>query len=709
MAPARAPRVSDAVRGLARFAREGARLLAPVPARCAPPAGGTTLAPCPSRICLSVVRSRLLLLLDDMANLWIVHRDPRWRDALRRLAGSIELLVGAPTDSARFDVAPPPRAVLLGVAGDFEAELEFAHRHADRLGATLWVLLARERDRAEVERLFEGLPCAVVALASDATALRARLVAALARRSAAVLAARARRDALSQRFALWTGDLDLPALLAASDPARAHLPLLVRGEAGTGRGMVARYLHQATSATAFVALRGAPDFDPADALRRLERETRALAPGTGIAVCIEDVDRIEPAAQRTLRDWVENGLPIGRARVRWMATAAGARPDEDALDATLAQALAGHEIALAPLRERPAAIDALIAASGRSFTPEAVKHLHAHPWPGNLRELDAVLRRTLALKSSDPIAPDDLRFDPALLLDEGDLPPAPLAAPAPSPPRQRPPAESPATTAPVPRASTQEPARDAASGGFARSEPQAGEVERAGTTGQPDRPHRLDDAGASDPGPIHRLSNAIAHEVGNPLVGIRTYASLLPSRFDDAEFRARFAERVETDTRRIEAVIETLAQLGGFATPQRASVDVSALLAAILERARPRIRERRLVVLEELDRAHPCALGDAQQLGFAFELLIDGALAWVPARGDLYVSTRRRVDERGATLRVELRMRGATDGLGFGEQTLAVAVADAVVRAHAGSLESTTGAGGESSVRIDLPASDAET
>src|SRR5690606_37847164 len=136
-------------------------------------------------------------------------------------------------------------AVVLGVAGDFEAELQWAHTTAARLAraagrgadapgraGTRWVIVARPRDVAEAQRCFDALGAEVVPLGADATALRRQLAAALARRNAATVAERRRRDALAARFARWLGDLELPELLAAIDPARRDLPLLVRGEPG---------------------------------------------------------------------------------------------------------------------------------------------------------------------------------------------------------------------------------------------------------------------------------------------------------------------------------------------------------------------------------------------------------------------------------------------------------------------------------------------
>ena len=593
--------------------------------------------------------------------------------------------------------------MLLGVASNFEAELEFAHRFGPRLAGTAWVLLARPLDAPEVSRLFDALCATLVPIASDAALLRRRVRSALARRNAAALTARRRRDTIVERFARWFGDLDTPDLLAATDPSHANAPLIVRGEPGTGRALLARYLHLMTApdpAAPFAAIACARDTDPLAALTHLALEIGEVPTAGVMTVCLEDVDWLAAGTQRTLRNWIEHGPPAGplrAARVRWIATAADPQGDDAHwLDADLARALAGLSLRIPPLRERPAAIDAIVADTTHSFAasrgeaprrlePAAIDRLRHHPWPGNHRELEAVLRRTLSHTGADPIPAADLLFEQ---LDLPILEPEYLdATPGGKPLQAEPP-----------------------SGGAARSEPKASEahqdvVEPAPPEDRPSRPMPPPEAPTNpDDAAIRRLSGAVAHEVGNPLVGIRTYAAMLPTRFDDPDFRAQFAERVEIDTRRIEAVIETLARLSGLEPPARQPVDVSSLLARLLERERPRIRERRLVVLEELDRANPFVLGDAEQLRFVFGLLLEQALGWMPARGDLYVATRHRA-EPAPCLRVLFRFRDHNGyGLGFDESTLAVSAADTVVRAHGGSLAVEAGASGDVSVLIELPA-----
>lgn len=665
------------------------------------------------------------------ASFWIVHRDARWREALRRLVGGVPLL-GDPTDAGALADEPAPRAVLLGVGGDFEAELAWSHRTAARLAEAAvaspgaappcWLVLAEPRDADEARRLFDGLPADVLPFSGDLAELRAKLRAALARRTAAALSERRQRDQLSARFERWLGDYDAPELLAASDPARRSLPLLVRGEPGTGRGLLARYLHlQAgtggAEATCFASVAGGPDLDAHTLLAGLVPEMGNPRSSQALTVCVEEADTLTPAVQRRLAHWIETGPPPGvlhGASLRWMATA-GDPAGGDRLEPDLARALAGLVLVIPPLRERPEAVARIaeatavawlgMRAGGRPtratvrIADDAMAALHAHAWPGNARELEAVVRRTLATTRKDPIRAADLVFDPlavdslagSALAHVGDDAGQPRRARIDEAPQQIAVGDEDAPAAGPP-------SDPAAPGAAARAAPRDDAAAPATT------PAEL---------PLLRLAGAVAHEVGNPLVGIRTFAQMLPGRFDDPEFRQQFAERVEADTRRIETVVDTLARLGSLPPPARDAVDVSGLVARLLQRQRQRIQEGRLVVLEELDREHPHASGDAEQLRFALGLLLDEALSWLTEGGDLYVATTYQpagpAGEDGARLRLLLRSRGgpglgADTGLRLTENTLAIAAVEAVVRAHQGSLAVESSEAGETLVLIELPA-----
>jgi DNA-binding NtrC family response regulator len=222
------------------------------------------------------------------------------------------------------------------------------------------------------------------------------------------------------------------------------VPVLIRGETGTGKDLLARAIHGTSSRRGgpFLAVHSAalPDelfeaevfgheagaFTGADAARPGLLETLA-----GGSLLLDDVHHLTPRAQAKLL----HVLGSGRARrlgsaveyrvdVRFLAsTSADLRAEvaRGAFRGDLYFRLAAIEIALPPLRERledlpilarhllerhAARMERPVPALG----PDALDLLARHDWPGNVRELETVLLRALlGLSGSARIGADDLR------------------------------------------------------------------------------------------------------------------------------------------------------------------------------------------------------------------------------------------------------------------------------------------------------------
>jgi DNA-binding NtrC family response regulator len=631
-----------------------------------------------------------------MFTVWIVHRDDRARAALVRLVGSSDAVIGRPSDPI-FEAAPAADVVVLGLAGDWEAELEFAHRQRSRLAQAHWVLIGNKDEADAAYSQFDQLAADFLAYPPRADDLARAARPALAHRPP--LSERARRESAAARFSRWLADLELPELLRALDPRLAEVPVLVRGEPGTGRGTLVRYLHH-FGGTAGGALAHIPC--AADTSVR-EIETALIALGrvhprvSSQSVWLDEVGALAPRAQRELATWLEGGRPRGvrTPTLRWMASTDTTGP---ALEAPLARALGTIEIRLPPLRERSERIERIaedVAAawararreSPRRFDADARAFLCEYPWPGNLRELEAVVEQTLASTARDPISIDDLVLEGSAL--------APLDASAVGtllPDGERESAE------PEHRAQPSAPGESVAPA--ARRAPAADlPMHRA-------EPPRIRE---DDPG-LRRLANALIHQVRNPLATIRTFTELLPERFDDPDFRARFPEMVREDVGRIHGLLARLEELASLDAPRREKVDVAELISDLLEQRREAFRERHHLVLKELDSSRPTALADSAQLRLAFEALFDKALAIVPERGDLYIASRRHEGSgsNGATVRVLLRFHdpsaGGENALGPLQNSIELLIAELIVRAQGGRLTLGASEAEERVLVVDLPA-----
>jgi DNA-binding NtrC family response regulator len=98
--------------------------------------------------------------------------------------------------------------------------------------------------------------------------------------------------------------------------------------------------------------------------------------------------------------------------------------------------LNGATLSIPPLRERVDEIEPLALALVRDaalrakktppmLSPEALRHLRAYPWPGNIRELRNTLERAVVLAGDRPLQVEHLPLEPRLLPAE---PPAPVAS-----------------------------------------------------------------------------------------------------------------------------------------------------------------------------------------------------------------------------------------------------------------------------------------
>lgn len=718
-----------------------------------------------------------------MQALWIVDREAEQRALLARLCGAGDDCVLGGAEAKLFEAAPRPQVVLLSLSGDFEQELVFAHRFAQRLGDAAWILVAPAGRERDARRLFDTLDAELCTWPVDARSLRWRVETATSRRRSGPLplSQRPALDALTARMSRWFSDLALPELTRATEPDLRDVRLLIEGEAGTGKSLLVRYLHSfggmRAGALIHLPCRSGMQVEELDRiLRARARGERAVHAST---LWFEDVDRLPAASQRELLDWLELGPPAPKlrgARLRWIATVQN-RPGGIGLELALEEAFSGLVMRIPPLRERRHAITAVASdcaatwcaereLPARHFHESAISALVLHDWPGNLRELEAVVVHSLAASRCEPLHAGDLVYAGAPFAPRGAQAPEALLALEARPAREQrssattrwnaPPAAAPAATAsaatagrlrvesqPAPAAAADLPIALAdldseavleqlemmpeASPELATSEPssepgqksaQAAEVESEADAAselkhgaaEQRRPAAqpaaaTERSAASESPELRRLAQALAHELRNPLSSILTFAQLLPQRFADPEFRDAFSQDVQRDARRLSEVLERLSRWSELSEPRAGRANSTQLLEEILDARQATIRSRRLLVLKELESEHPEIFGDAEQLRLALEGLIDAALASIPDRGDLYVASHYHAKNGHSTLRVLCRCGsgGASLEADPGLPSLGLSIAESLVKAHGGSLTLARG-GNDRVFVVDLPA-----
>ncbi|MBA3881461.1 MAG: PAS domain-containing protein [Chthoniobacterales bacterium] len=121
------------------------------------------------------------------------------------------------------------------------------------------------------------------------------------------------------------------------------------------------------------------------------------------------------------------------------------------------------------------------------------------------------------------------------------------------------------------------------------------------------------------------LAASMSHEVRNPLVAIKTFAQLLPERFDDPDFRKDFNEIVVQEVERLDRIIT---QINNFAHPAELvmkPVDLRTSVNNAIEIARARFGTNGTPIETNLPGDLPPVLGDETALTEAFAHLVANA------------------------------------------------------------------------------------
>ncbi len=243
---------------------------------------------------------------------------------------------------------------------------------------------------------------------------------------------------------------------AAQKVAQCDATVLLLGESGTGKDLLARSIHNWSDRRDRI-------FKPVNCValseELLESElfghekgafTGAFARKQGIlevadggTVFLDEIGDMKPGLQAKLLRFLQNhefdrvgGTRTVRVDVRIIAAT-----NQDLQQAIQAETFRSDlffrlnvvTLTLPPLRERPEEIPQLVEFFLKKYcrearkpvmqvTPAAMKMLAAYPWPGNVRELQNAIERAVVLKTGEVLVPDDFALQPMDLFTKEDLP-----------------------------------------------------------------------------------------------------------------------------------------------------------------------------------------------------------------------------------------------------------------------------------------------
>ncbi len=218
---------------------------------------------------------------------------------------------------------------------------------------------------------------------------------------------------------------------------------------------------------------------------------------------------------------------------------------------------------------------------------------------------------------------------------------------------------------------------------------------------------------------LGELSASVAHEIRNPLTGIRTTVQFVQSKLDVGDPRREDLDDVINELDRIDQIITDLLL---FARPQpvrSVPLDMNPLVGKVLDSLAGRFEEAEITVKRLFADDLPPVLGDSDLMSQVFFNLVTNAIeAMTPGGGELRVTTTVRRSPSG---KQRVNVFVSDTGCGIPEKHmedifapffttrsmgtgLGLSISLQIARAHSGSIIPRNRRNGGATFKVSLPA-----
>lgn len=215
------------------------------------------------------------------------------------------------------------------------------------------------------------------------------------------------------------------------------------------------------------------------------------------------------------------------------------------------------------------------------------------------------------------------------------------------------------------------------------------------------------------------IAASLTHEIRNPLVSIRTFFQLAPSRRDDEEFLTSFAPLAEAEIDRVCELTAGLLSLGRPEERSMCAIDLFDMLEGTLLLLSPQARKRGVRIDAPVPAQVARVRADAGQLRQVFVNVVLNAIDATPVGGVVRIRVAPAVGHGRGDWEIEVRDSG--DGIPpplreeifrplfttkEGGTGLGLYIARDIVEAHGGSIEVDGAPGAGAIFRLRLPRCD---
>ena len=158
---------------------------------------------------------------------------------------------------------------------------------------------------------------------------------------------------------------------------------------------------------------------------------------------------------------------------------------------------------------------------------------------------------------------------------------------------------------------------------------------------------------------LGNLSARLAHEIKNPMTAIGTFIQMLPSKYEDEEFRTNFYEVAMEETKRVNNLITELLDLVKTREARFEPGDLHGLMKKMILLVSPQSKTKKIEMRTDFDSDVGMVHMDSEKIKQVILNLLSNALEFTPGGGTIEVSTQRALTKEGpANIIIEIRDNG---------------------------------------------------
>lgn len=383
-------------------------------------------------------------------------------------------------------------------------------------------------------------------------------------------------------------------------------PVLIQGEQGTGKELIAKIIHHTGDWRSYPFFRVDCRILGEHALLthlcpRLEEIHFGMTPATFF---LDEVGDLGPADQLKLLDLMEDGLWVKGmekkvvSNIRFISSTSedlGKKAGRGDFSEALYFRLKTLSIELPPLRDRACDIGPMaeyilkenarqLKIKNTGVSEDVLRLLESYWWPGNLKELEHVLVRSAVLSEGETITGKDLLIDAAT---EG----------------------------------------NSFCSFLKKTEIRKAEPLKGSANGL-----NLPDSTL--------FFIELVHRIKNPLVSIKTFTQLLRDKFNDEEFRNYFYRIVTEDIGKIDDVLNGLLNYIRINHPIEKKNTVHEVIEEVLKKHGAQIEERQIKIFKKYEKDLPETTVHDEQLRYILTSLVQYAIPAIPSTGSIGFLTK---------------------------------------------------------------------